>query len=143
MTFMSSFLGSEGREGLRDDITIIPVGGLDKVASFISLLRGPKLKASCLLDSFNCAKGKQRLDDMIQSKIIKENHVIFFDEFAGDDYREADIEDMFEKSELLQFSEAFPIVFQYVPETSRIRIPHTLHSGNTNVDPSAISIKPG
>ena len=109
LTFMSNLLESEGREGLRDDITIVPVGGLDKVTSFISLLRGSKLKISCLLDSFNNAKGAQRLDGLIQSKIIKDKHVRFFDEFAGDDFDKADIEDMFEKSEYLEiFGEAFP-----------------------------------
>ncbi len=109
LTFMSNLLEGDGREGLRSDLTIVPVGGLDKVTSFISLLRGSKLKISCLLDSFNNAKGAQRLDGLIQSKIIKGKHVRFFDEFAGDDYDKADIEDMFEKSEYLEiFGEAFP-----------------------------------
>lgn len=109
LTFISSLLESDGREGLRNDVTIVPVGGLDKVVSFISLLRGSKLKISCLLDSFNNAKGAQRLDGLIQSKIIKDKHVRFFDEFAGDDYEKADIEDLFEKSEYLQiFGKAFP-----------------------------------
>ena len=109
LTFMSNLLESHGREGLRDDITVVPVGGLDKVTSFISLLRGSKLKISCLLDSFNNAKGAQRLKGLIQSKIIKDKQVRFFDEFAGDDYDKADIEDMFEKSEYLEiFGEAFP-----------------------------------
>src|SRR5690554_5561607 len=109
LTFMSNLLEGEGRKGLRDDVTIVPVGGLDKVVSFISLLRGSKLKISCLLDSFNNAKGAQRLDSLIQSKIIKDKHVRFFDEFAGDDYDKADIEDLFEKSEYLQiFGKALP-----------------------------------
>ena len=108
LTFMSNLLETNGREGLRSDITIVPVGGLDKVTSFISLLRGSKLKISCLLDSFNNTKGAQRLDGLIQSKIIKDKHIRFFDEFAGDDYDKADIEDMFEKSEYLDiFGEAF------------------------------------
>lgn len=109
LTFMSNLLESEGRNSLRDDITIVPVGGLDKVTSFISLLRGSKLKISCLLDTFNNAKGAQRLDGLVQSKIIKDKHVRFFDEFAGDDYEKADIEDLFQKSEYLEiFGEAFP-----------------------------------
>jgi predicted ATP-dependent endonuclease of OLD family len=109
LTFMSNVLENQGREGLREDITIVPVGGLDKVTSFISLLRGSKLNISCLLDSFNSTKGAQRLDGLIQSKIIKEKHVRFFDEFAGDDYDKADIEDMFDKSEYLEiFGAAFP-----------------------------------
>lgn len=109
LTYMSNLLENEGREGLRYDVTIVPVGGLDKVVSFISLLRGSKLKISCLLDSFNNAKGAQRLDGLIQSKIIKEKHVRFFDEFAGDNFDKADIEDLFEKHEYLEiFGEAFP-----------------------------------
>jgi predicted ATP-dependent endonuclease of OLD family len=109
LTFMSNLLESEGREGLRDDVTIIPVGGLDKVVSFVSLLRGSKLKISCLLDTFNNAKGAQRLDGLIQSKIIKDKHVRFFDEFAGDNYEKADIEDLFEKTEYLHIlGEALP-----------------------------------
>jgi predicted ATP-dependent endonuclease of OLD family len=109
LTFMSNLLESEGREGLRDDVTIIPVGGLDKVVSFVSLLRGSKLKISCLLDTFNNAKGAQRLDGLIQSKIIKDKHVRFFDEFAGNNYEKADIEDLFEQSEYLHIlGEALP-----------------------------------
>lgn len=109
LTFMSNLLENNGREGLRDDVTIVPVGGLDKVTSFISLLRGSKLKIACLLDSFNNSKGAQRLDGLIHSKIIKENHVRFFDEFAGKEYDKADIEDMFEKEEYLKvFGESFP-----------------------------------
>tara|TARA_R110001599_G_scaffold216434_1_gene414662 strand:+ start:2741 stop:4663 length:1923 start_codon:yes stop_codon:yes gene_type:complete len=109
LTFMSNLLESEGREGLRNDVTIIPVGGLDKVVSFVSLLRGSKLKISCLLDTFNNAKGAQRLDGLIQSKIIKDKQVRFFDEFAGDNYEKADIEDLFEQSEYLHIlGEALP-----------------------------------
>ena len=109
LTFMSNLLEADGREGLRDDVTIVPVGGLDKVVSFISLLRGSKLKIACLLDTFNNAKGAQRLDGLIESKIIKDKNVRFFDEFAGGRITKADIEDLFEKEEFLKiFKEAFP-----------------------------------
>lgn len=109
LTFMSNLLDSEGRVGLSDDITIVPVGGLDKVTSFISLLRGSKLNISCLLDSFNNNKGAQRLDQLIQSKIVKEKHVRFFDEFAGENCNKADIEDLFEVDEYIKFFvKAFP-----------------------------------
>lgn len=109
LTYMSNILESVGREGLRDDITIVPVGGLDKVTSFISLLRGSKLNISCLLDTFNNEKGSQRLNVLIQSKIIKDKHVRFFDEFAGKDYNKADIEDLFEIEEYISFFiKAFP-----------------------------------
>lgn len=109
LIYMSNLLESLNYVGLKDDITIVPVGGLDKVATFISLLRGSKLKVSCLLDSFNNAKGAQRLDNLVKLKIIKDKNIRFFDEFAGEDYKQADIEDLFEASEYLHiFSKAFP-----------------------------------
>jgi predicted ATP-dependent endonuclease of OLD family len=109
LTYMSNVMETSGREGLKDDITIVPVGGLDKVTSFISLLRGSKLNIVCLLDSFNNDKGAQRLDNLIQSKIIKNKNVRFFDEFAGEYYEKADVEDMFSPEEYLKvFVHAFP-----------------------------------
>lgn len=109
LTFMSNLLESDGRESLRSDITIVPVGGLDKVTAFISLLRGSNLKIACLLDSFNNRKGAQRLSELVQAKIIKDKNVRFFDEFAGESCEKADIEDLFSKSEYLEiFNKAFP-----------------------------------
>ncbi|MDC7242395.1 MAG: AAA family ATPase [Sphaerochaetaceae bacterium] len=106
LSTISSILESTGRESLREDITIVPVGGLDKVTSFISLLRGSKLDIVCLLDSFNNSKGKQKLDNMVKQKIIKDKNIIFFDEFTT--YSKSDIEDLFEKSEyLILFNETY------------------------------------
>lgn len=100
---MSSVLEAEQRIHLQDDITIVPVGGLDKVASFIALLRGTKLNVVCLLDTFTDPSGKQRVDNLIQHKIIREKDVRFFDEFSSVKAGPADLEDMFEKSEYLEF----------------------------------------
>lgn len=100
LTVMSGILNSLGREGLSDDITIVPVGGLDKVATFISLLRGNKLNIVCLLDTFTDQKGKARLENLIQEKIIKENQIKFFNQYI-DRLNIADIEDMFNIDEYL------------------------------------------
>jgi len=100
---MSSVLEAEKRVHLQDDITIVPVGGLDKVASFIALLKGTKLNVVCLLDTFTDPSGKQRVENLIQHKIIREKDVRFFDEFASVKAGPADLEDMFEKSEYLAF----------------------------------------
>jgi len=108
LTILSSILESEKREGLKDSITIVPIGGMDKVASFISLLRGSKLNIVCLLDSFSDQKGKQRIDDLIKIKIIKDRNVRYFDEFVKTTNGRADIEDLFEKSEYLElFNKSF------------------------------------
>lgn len=105
---MSSLLQSIGRTGLDEKITIVPTGGLDKVSTFISLLRGSELEIVCLLDSFRDAQGKAKLDDLIEHKIITSKKVRFFHEFLTD-YSTADIEDLFEKSDYLKFyNEAYP-----------------------------------
>ena len=105
---MSSVLQSAGRTGLDNKITIVPTGGLDKVSTFISLLRGSNLNIVCLLDTFRDGKGKAKLDDMIEQKIITGKKVKFFHEFLTD-YTTADIEDLFAKEDYLKFyNEAFP-----------------------------------
>jgi predicted ATP-dependent endonuclease of OLD family len=96
------------KECLRSDVTIVPVGGLDKVSSFISLLRGQKLNIACILDTYTDQKGKRRLDDLIVQKIIKDKNVLFFDEFTTQAGKIADIEDMFTEDEYLKiYNSAF------------------------------------
>ncbi|WP_184542316.1 AAA family ATPase [Mucilaginibacter sp. FT3.2] len=108
LTIMSNILETNKRTALNDSITIVPVGGLDKVTTFISLLRGSKLGVVCLLDTFTDQKGKQRVSDLIQQKIIKEKHIRFFNEFANNGKATADIEDLFSKEEYLKiFNLAF------------------------------------
>ena len=94
LTALSGILESDGRTGLRFDIKIVPTGGLEKVATFISLLRGSKLEMVCLLDSYTDAKGKAKMDRMISDKIIHRSKVRFFDEFL-DSHNKADPEDLF------------------------------------------------
>ena len=104
---MSAILESEGKEGLQSDITIVPTGGLEKVATFISLLRGNELKNVSLLDSYTDPKGKAKLDNLIAQKIINEKHILFFHEFI-ENRKRADIEDLFTTKEyLIFFNEAF------------------------------------
>lgn len=108
ITVISSLLESVGRTSLTDAATVVPVGGLDKVSTFISLLRGNKLNIVCLLDSFTDQKGKRKVEDLISHKIVKEKNIRFFDEFADIEGQYADIEDLFEKEEYLKlFNETF------------------------------------
>lgn len=109
LTMMSNLLESNGRTGLKEGVTIVPVGGLDKVTTFISLLRGSKLNVVCLLDSFRDAKGKEKVEDLVKDKIIKDRNIRFFDEFVKIKGGKADIEDVFSKSEYIKmFNSAFP-----------------------------------
>ncbi|MBJ7592275.1 hypothetical protein, partial [Aeromonas veronii] len=84
-------------------VNTVPVNGYDKVTTFISLLRGSKLGVACLLDTFTDQKGKQKVQDLVAQKIIKEKHIRFFDEFVGGETKVADVEDLFEKAEYLKY----------------------------------------
>jgi hypothetical protein len=107
LTAISGILETENRTYLRSDITIVPTGGLEKVATFISLLRGSKLEIACLLDSYTDQKGKAKLEKMITGKIIHKSKIRFFDEFL-DNYPRADLEDLFVKEDYLKlFNSAF------------------------------------
>lgn len=107
LTAISGILEKEGRGHLRNDVTIVPTGGLEKVATFISLLRGSKLEIGCLLDSYADPKGKAKLDKMIALKIIHKSKIRFFDEFLKG-YKQADLEDLFSKQDYLKlFNSAF------------------------------------
>ncbi len=105
---LSSILEETNRTALREDITLVPVGGLDKVATFISLLRGQELNIVCLLDTFTDQKGKARVGDLVKQKIIRGKNIRFFDEFAGNGGNKADLEDLFNKDEYLKlFNQSF------------------------------------
>jgi hypothetical protein len=107
LQYMSAILENAGRMGLSHDITIVPTGGLEKVATFISLLRSNDLQIVCLLDSFTDPKGKAKLDNMIAQKIINQKNIRFFNEFL-DNKKRADIEDLFTKNDYLKlFNKSF------------------------------------
>jgi len=104
---MSSILENSGRKFLDEKITIVPVGGLDKVATFVSLLRSNNLNIVCLLDTFKDAKGKAKLENLVEQKIINQKKIKFFNEFLTG-YAAADIEDLFTKQDYLKiYNEAF------------------------------------
>lgn len=131
LTILSGILESEKREGLKESITIVPIGGMDKVASFISLLRGSKLNIVCLLDSFSDQKGKQRIDDLIKIKIIKDRNVRYFDEFVKTSNGNADIEDLFEKPEYLDlFNRAFTEFKDFTVNNLDSKLPNILQQLN-------------
>lgn len=134
LTVMSGVLESINRECLKENITIVPIGGMDKVASFISLLRGSKLNIVCLLDSYTDQKGKQRIEDLIKSKIIKSRNVRYFDEFVKTKNDKADIEDLFEKTEYLNFfNRAFTEYKDYSLSDLDDKLPNILSQINKQI----------
>lgn len=90
---MSALLEEEGRTGLSPKWTVTPVGGSDKVPTFVALLGAQRgMKVATLIDIQN--KDQQSIENLFKRKLLKKNHVLTFADFTGTS--EADIEDMFE-----------------------------------------------
>jgi len=89
---ISAILDANKRESLSDKWTITPVGGSDKVPTFIALLGAQKgLKIATLIDLQK--KDQQTIDNLYKKKLLKKQNVLTFADFTGTS--EADIEDMF------------------------------------------------
>lgn len=89
---MSAQLDSLQREKLSDKWTITPVGGADKVPTFIALLGAKKgLKIATLIDLQK--KDTQPIQNLYKKKLLRKQNVFTFADFTGSS--EADIEDMF------------------------------------------------
>ncbi len=95
-TMASQLLVQKAKKGLSPKWVMIPVGGADKVVTFVSLLKGNKLIISIFLDT---TKKKQRIDDLVKSKIMEKNRILTPGMFTGKS--EADIEDLFEEQAYL------------------------------------------
>lgn len=103
LQLLSDHLKAEGRTGLDERCTIVPVGGAEKIATFAALL-GSHVDATVLIDSTK--QGNQRLDTLIQQGILKQSRLIGIGEIVGQP--EADIEDLFSVAEYLSlFNETF------------------------------------
>ena len=91
---MSSQLQRDGRSGLSDKWTIVPIGGLSKVPSFVALLASQRdLNVVVLVDVQK--KDRPLIDDLYKKKFLKRNKVLTFGDFLNQE--EADIEDLFDK----------------------------------------------
>lgn len=90
---ISAILQEKGKSGLRQDWTITPVGGSDKVPTFVALIGAQKdLKLAVLIDYQR--KDRQRIEDLYKRKLLKKQKVFTYADFVQNS--EADIEDMFE-----------------------------------------------
>jgi len=90
---LSALLQRKGREGLNAAWTITPVGGSEKVSTFVSLLGAQKgLRVATLIDIQH--KDRQQIENLYKRKLLQQQNVLTFADFTGG--KEADIEDLFE-----------------------------------------------
>jgi hypothetical protein len=91
---ISGVLESKGRTRLDKRWTITPVGGSDKVPTFVALMRAQKgLNIATLVDLPK--KDQQTIDNLYKKKLLKKSNVLTFADFTNTP--EADIEDMFDE----------------------------------------------
>jgi hypothetical protein len=91
-------------EPLSDKWAIIPVGGADKISTFVSLLGGSKLNIAAFIDI--AAKDQQRIESLVKNKLLKKGNLFTVGTVIGQG--EGDVEDMFEEEEYLKVvSEAY------------------------------------
>ncbi|MCP9496572.1 MAG: AAA family ATPase [Pyrinomonadaceae bacterium MAG19_C2-C3] len=81
LKFFSSMLEKGNKERLRDDVTIVPVGGLDKLATFVALLGANQLELVVLHDFEN--KPDPRLESLVREKLIRDKHVLHYAMFRN------------------------------------------------------------
>jgi hypothetical protein len=94
LTTISGILGQMGKVDLSAKWTVTPVGGSDKVPTFVALLGSQKhLTVATLID---LQKGDQQsIDNLYKQKLLAKKNVRTFADFTAQ--TEADIEDMFDR----------------------------------------------
>ncbi|MGX4657379.1 ATP-dependent nuclease [Micromonospora sp. SCSIO 07396] len=92
LTVMSDLAREKGKIALDPRWTITPVGGLDKIPTFVALLGGSDLNVTVLMDV--AAGGNQKLTNMVQRGLLPKEQLIPLTDITGT--AEADIEDLFE-----------------------------------------------
>lgn len=92
---LSALLEKKSRIGLNHQWTITPVGGSEKVSTFVALLGAQKgFKLATLIDIQE--KDRQQIENFYKRKLLAKKNVLTYGDFTGK--KEADIEDMFEES---------------------------------------------
>jgi predicted ATP-dependent endonuclease of OLD family len=90
---VSAILDTKGKARLDERWTITPVGGADKVPTFVALLGAQRgLNIAALIDFQK--KDQQPVENLYKSKLLKKEDVLTFARFTGGE--EADLEDMFD-----------------------------------------------
>ena len=94
---VSALLETDGGGGLRDDVTIVPTGGLDNLATFVSLLNASGLQLAVLHDY----KGspEQKLTGLVKDKLLSGKALFNASQFRdlanlGASGQPSDIEDL-------------------------------------------------
>ena len=90
---MSALLQENGEPGLDSKWTITPVGGFDKIPTFVALIAAQtNLNLAILIDYQK--NDQQKIENLFRKKLLKKNNILMYSNFISGN--EADIEDMFD-----------------------------------------------
>lgn len=98
LKIFSSILEQKNKVGLREDITIVPVGGLGNLTTFVALLGGNQLEFVVLHDY--ASKPEPKLKSLIEQKLIIDRYVLHYGMFRNGSspknasFQSSDVEDM-------------------------------------------------
>lgn len=92
LQLMSRALEAAGEPGLDRRWTVTPVGGVDKMDTFVRLFSGNHLNTCCVLDV--TGNKKTRIDKLVASGDLRAEQVVRLSEFVKAE--QADIEDLFD-----------------------------------------------
>ena len=90
---MAGILERKNRTGLDQRWTITPVGGADRVPTFVALLGAQTEMNVAVLVDFQ-SKDRQSIENLYKKKLLEKSHVVTYADFTGEP--EADAEDMFD-----------------------------------------------
>jgi hypothetical protein len=106
----SGFIDAEGSGGLRDDVTIVPTGGLDNLATFVSLLGASGLKLGVLHDYRGSPE--QKMTGLVRDKLLAAKALFNVSQFRDPENanqssgKPSDIEDLFSVEMYLSYFNA-------------------------------------
>ena len=94
LDLLNSFLKEKDKHCLDNRWKITPVGGADKIATFVSLFKGNNLNMAILID-FK-AKDRQKINSYIDKGFLQKENFIMLNEYNNE--KDADIEDLLEEN---------------------------------------------
>ena len=103
LDLLSEYLNEKGMCYLDNRIIIVPVGGADKIPTFVALL-GNHLNVSVLVDSD--MRNNQKIQDMIKARLLEKQRFVTVGQITKNN--QSNIEDLFSEKEYLElYNEAF------------------------------------
>lgn len=98
LQLMSERVRASGGQPLDPAWVIVPVGGADRLAAFVSLLGSNRINVAVLMDV--AQKDQQRVDSLIRTGFLDSARILRLSEFA--EAGGADIEDLFDSADYLE-----------------------------------------